>query len=205
MSSSRKPNHYRARAEECCLKAILAEDVEQRTHWLEAATTGLVPRSADIGAGHVARAASSAGWHDHESRPRLQVPLGYELMVSAWLEPNPPDPPGLPQVCAMEWWRLRWVVLRRANRPAKKESAFKLLLSSSVRFSSKRDFGMLRPATACRQSRRVTIGVVARPVPTEPAFCISSTATKRAWALSRSSASLVNPLATSSAIGSGVP
>jgi hypothetical protein len=41
MSSSRKPNHYRARAEECCLKAILAEDVEQRTHWLEAAARWL--------------------------------------------------------------------------------------------------------------------------------------------------------------------
>jgi hypothetical protein len=34
-------------------------------------------------------------------------------MVSAWLNHHPPDPPSLPQVCAMEWWRLRWVVLRR--------------------------------------------------------------------------------------------
>jgi hypothetical protein len=44
------------------------------------------------------------------------------------------------------------------------------------------------------------IGVVARPVPTDPACSISSTATKRAWALSRSSASLVQECAKSTKV-----
>ena len=35
--SSSNAEHYRARAEECCRKAILAEDVDKRSHWLEAA------------------------------------------------------------------------------------------------------------------------------------------------------------------------
>jgi hypothetical protein len=44
------------------------------------------------------------------------------------------------------------------------------------------------------------VGVVARPVPTQPAFSISSTATKRAWALSSSSASLVHECAKSTKV-----
>jgi predicted dienelactone hydrolase len=28
---------YRSRAKDCCRKAVIAEDIDQRTHWLEAA------------------------------------------------------------------------------------------------------------------------------------------------------------------------
>ena len=30
-------DHYRGLAKECCLNAVLAEDINRRTHWLEAA------------------------------------------------------------------------------------------------------------------------------------------------------------------------
>jgi hypothetical protein len=36
-SMSGKVDHYRVRAEECCLKAARAEDNTRRIHWLEAA------------------------------------------------------------------------------------------------------------------------------------------------------------------------
>jgi hypothetical protein len=34
---SRKADHYRGQAKECCLNAVLADDIDLRTHWLEAA------------------------------------------------------------------------------------------------------------------------------------------------------------------------
>jgi hypothetical protein len=36
------PEYYRHRAEECCLNAIRAEDIERRLHWLEAAARWLL-------------------------------------------------------------------------------------------------------------------------------------------------------------------
>jgi len=35
--SPSKAEYYRGRAEDCCRNAIIAEDVERRLHWLEAA------------------------------------------------------------------------------------------------------------------------------------------------------------------------
>ena len=35
--SSSKPEYYRSRVEDCCLRAVIAEDVDHRSHWLEAA------------------------------------------------------------------------------------------------------------------------------------------------------------------------
>jgi len=34
---SSKADHYRGQAKECCLNAVLAEDINRRVHWLEAA------------------------------------------------------------------------------------------------------------------------------------------------------------------------
>jgi len=34
---SRNSECYRNRAQDCCRKAVIAEDVDQRSHWLEAA------------------------------------------------------------------------------------------------------------------------------------------------------------------------
>ena len=38
---SSETDRYRVRAGECCLKATIAEDVERRSHWLEAAARWL--------------------------------------------------------------------------------------------------------------------------------------------------------------------
>jgi hypothetical protein len=38
---SNKADYYRTRAEECCLKATIAEDIDRRSHWLEAAARWL--------------------------------------------------------------------------------------------------------------------------------------------------------------------
>ena len=35
--ASSSTEYYRGRAKDCCHRAIIAEDVDQRTHWLEAA------------------------------------------------------------------------------------------------------------------------------------------------------------------------
>ena len=35
--ASRSAECYRSRAKDCCRKAVIAEDIDQRTHWLEAA------------------------------------------------------------------------------------------------------------------------------------------------------------------------
>jgi hypothetical protein len=34
---SSSADYYRGRAKDCCRRAVIAEDVDQRTHWLEAA------------------------------------------------------------------------------------------------------------------------------------------------------------------------
>jgi hypothetical protein len=34
---SRSAEYYRGRAKDCCRRAVIAEDVDRRTHWLEAA------------------------------------------------------------------------------------------------------------------------------------------------------------------------
>ena len=39
--SPQKVDHYRKRAEECCRRALIAEDVDQASHWLEAAARWL--------------------------------------------------------------------------------------------------------------------------------------------------------------------
>ena len=39
--SSSDAEYYRGQAEDCCRKAILAEELDQRTHWLEAAARWL--------------------------------------------------------------------------------------------------------------------------------------------------------------------
>jgi hypothetical protein len=36
--SPSKTDYYRGRAEDCCRNAIIAEDIERRLHWLEAAS-----------------------------------------------------------------------------------------------------------------------------------------------------------------------
>ena len=35
--SPSKAEYFRASAEDCCRKAVLAEDIDHRSHWLEAA------------------------------------------------------------------------------------------------------------------------------------------------------------------------
>jgi hypothetical protein len=39
MSSA--PDHFREQAKECCLNAVLADDIDRGTHWLEAAARWL--------------------------------------------------------------------------------------------------------------------------------------------------------------------
>ena len=38
---SSKADYYQTSAEECCLKATIAEDIDRRSHWLEAAARWL--------------------------------------------------------------------------------------------------------------------------------------------------------------------
>jgi hypothetical protein len=36
--TSSSAEYYRGRAKDCCRRAVIAEDVDQRSHWLEAAS-----------------------------------------------------------------------------------------------------------------------------------------------------------------------
>ena len=47
--------------------------------------------------------------------------VGHESMACAWPKPPTAIPPRIPQVCAMEWRRLRWVLLRRPLSRAEEE------------------------------------------------------------------------------------
>ena len=71
---SSKADHYRGLAKECCLNAVLADDISRCTHWLEAAARWL-------SLGRQEGVLTTPNWHRLPSVTTQRSPLPDDLTV----------------------------------------------------------------------------------------------------------------------------